>query len=194
MNRLLSLSSISERFCNTNISELAVAAKNSKSAAAVLISRFSRLIETKAAIFADSASERDDLAQEGIMGLLSAVNSFDPMRGVKFSTFAEICVVNRMKTFVARRMRCTGNLDDGGDIESVSDYETPESICLYREYFSELMDNIGSVLSDSENRVFSLFLEGLSYRSIAERLGISEKSVDNAMQRARRKIRMLIQQ
>jgi RNA polymerase sporulation-specific sigma factor len=70
--------------------------------------------------------------------------------------------------------------------------ETPESIYFYKEFFSELWKDICSVLSLTELNVLTLCVQGLSYKSAAEKLGMTEKSVDNAMQRARKKIRALM--
>ena len=78
--------------------ELAVLGKTDKTAAAVLISRFSRLVFIKSEIFANSETDSDDLHQEGMMSLLKAIEAFDPKKGVKFATFAEVCIVNRMRT------------------------------------------------------------------------------------------------
>ena len=74
----------------------------------------------------------------------------------------------------------------------ISDDITPESICLYKEFFTELWKNIESALSVTEFKVLTLCVNGMSYKAAAEKLGISEKSVDNAMQRARRKIKALL--
>ena len=173
--------------------ELAVAAKNSRSAAAVLTMRYSELILIKSRIYADTDNESEDLRQEGVIGLLRAVDAFDPERGVKFSTFAGVCIDNRMRSVIAKARRAVPVAgEDPSELELVSDEPDPESVFLNKEYFSELMNGIRTVLSSAELRAFSLCVSGMSYRSAAERLGISEKAVDNAMQRARRKIRALI--
>ncbi len=183
--------------CQKSDSDLAEIAKNNRVAAAVLVSRFSRLIYVKAGIFSGTTADFDDLSQEGLMGLLSAINTFDPVRGVKFSTYAEVCIVNRMKTFAAKGFRKAAKeseIEELSELRSAVDHQTPESIFLYKEYFSELMTNINDVLSAAESRVFSLCVSGMSYKAASKKLGISEKSVDNAMQRARRKIRELLRE
>lgn len=174
--------------------ELAVMAKSSRSAAAVLASRYAKLILVKSEIYASPVTDSEDLRQEGQMSLLNAVNSFDPCRGVKFSTFAGVCIDNRMRSVTAKARRAAPVTGEELDTdELVSDEATPESIYLNKEYFSELVSGIRTVLSTAELRAFSLCVQqGMSYRSAAEKLGITEKSVDNAMQRARRKIRALI--
>ena len=79
-------------------------------------------------------------------------------------------------------------IDDFGE-EILSESETPESIYMNKEFFSELRSAVENALSGTERRVFDTVIRGASYRETAEKIGISEKSVDNAMQRARRKIR-----
>ena len=175
--------------------ELAAAAKHDRSAAAALVSRYSDLILIKSEIFADSQSDTEDLRQEGLMSLLKAMEAFDPERGVKFSTFAEVCIVNRMRTVSAKTRKASTFPEsvEYSEMEDVlSDDKTPESIFLYKEFFTDLWKNIESVLSPAELKAFTLCVSGMSYKSAAEKLGITEKSVDNAMQRARRKIRALI--
>ncbi|WP_297957454.1 sigma-70 family RNA polymerase sigma factor [uncultured Ruminococcus sp.] len=174
--------------------ELAVLGKTDKTAAAVLISRFSRLVFIKSEIFAGSETDCEDLHQEGMMSLLKAIDAFDPKKGVKFSTFAEVCIVNRMRTLsrkTVKDMTFTESIGDEAE-DIISGEETPESIYFYKEFFSEMWKNICSVLSLTELNVLTLCVQGLSYRSAAEKLGMTEKAVDNAMQRARRKIRAVM--
>jgi RNA polymerase sporulation-specific sigma factor len=175
--------------------ELAVLGKTDKTAAAVLISRFSRLVFIKSEIYANSETDSDDLHQEGMIGLLKAIDAFDPRKGVKFCTFAEVCIVNRMKTLLKKSERDLSfaervDEEEAADVLSVE--ETPESIYFYKEFFSELWRDICSVLSLTELNVLTLCVQGDSYKSAAEKLGMTEKSVDNAMQRARKKIRALM--
>jgi len=180
--------------CKTD-EELAVMAKHDKSAASALAERYSDLVFIKSEIFADSKSDKDDLRQEGLMSLLKAMEAFDPERGVKFSTFAEVCIVNRMRSVSAKTRKAAAfpeSIEYSEMEEVIADDKTPESIFIYKEFFTDLWNNIETALSKTEMRVFTLSVDGMSYREIAEKLGISEKSVDNAMQRARRKIKTLI--
>ena len=175
--------------------ELAVLGKTDKNASAVLISRYSRLIFIKSEIYANSATDSDDLHQEGMMSLLKAIEAFDPQKGVKFSTFAEVCIVNRMRTLSKRSVKSTSfgeRIDDDEAADVLSVEETPESIYFYKEFFSELWKDICSVLSLTELNVLTLCVQGMSYKDAAAKLDMTEKAVDNAMQRARRKIRALM--
>jgi len=175
--------------------ELAVLGKTDKTAVAVLVSRFSKLVFIKSEIYANSETDSDDLHQEGMISLLKAIEAFDIRKGVKFSTFAEVCITNRMRTVSKKSVRDFSfaeriDSDEAADVLSVE--ETPESIYFYKEFFSELWKDICSVLSLTELNVLTLCVQGLSYKSAAEKLGMTEKSVDNAMQRARKKIRALM--
>ena len=171
--------------------ELAGRAASDKLACDALILRYTKLIFIKAASYSASESDRDDLCQEGLMALLKAITSYDASRNARFSTFAEVCIVNRMRTVRARAAKAPAvceSIDDVGE-EALSESETPESIYMNKEFFSELRRAVSTELSDTERRVFELVIRGVGYREAAAELGISEKSVDNAMQRARRKIR-----
>ncbi|MCQ2468333.1 MAG: sigma-70 family RNA polymerase sigma factor [Ruminococcus sp.] len=172
--------------------ELVVLAKNEKSAAAALVARYSKLVWVKSKIYANSDTDSEDLNQEGLMTLLKAINAFDPRRGVKFSTFAEVCIVNCMRTISAKSgkdLLSSQPIDETEEEDFLADEETPESIYLYKEFFSELLRSIETSLSPTELRVFNLCVQGNSYKQTAEKLGMTEKAVDNAMQRARKKIR-----
>ncbi len=178
-------------FCGKTDEELALLAKSDRSAADALILRFSKLIFIKAEIFSSHESDPDDLRQEGLMGLLNAIASYVPERAIKFSTYAEVCIVNRMKTYAKKcgiKQINKLSLDDLPE-ETASQEETPESIYINKEFFSELWYAVDNVLSVFENKVFCLCVSGKTYRQTASVLGVSEKSVDNAMQRARKKIR-----
>ena len=183
--------------CGKTDEELALLARTDKSAAAALLSRYSQLILIKSKIYANSETDSEDLHQEGFMSLLKAINAYDPAKNVKFSTFAEVCIVNRMKTSAARmrrNMRDGERVDEDEAADMLSVEENPESIFLYKEFFSEMLGSIDSVLSPAELRTFRLCMQGMTYKQAALELGVTEKSVDNAMQRARKKIRALYQQ
>ncbi len=178
-------------FCGKTDDELAMIARSNRSAADALILRFSRLIFIKAEIISSHTADADDLRQEGLMGLLKAISSFEPERAVKFSTYAEVCIVNSMKTYATKcRIKSFNQMSiDELPEDAASQVENPESIYINKEFFSELWKTVDNELSALEKRTFDLFIQGDSYCCIAEKLGISEKTVDNALQRARGKIR-----
>ena len=172
--------------------ELALTARYDKSAENALVLRYLRLVCIKAQLCSGPAADSDDLRQEGLLGLLSAIAAFDPAKGVKFSTFAETCIVNRMYSFISKSRRNSSESLDTEMTEMLPAEETPESIYLSKEFYSELFNTIPEVLSETERKVFDLCLSGDSYKQTAQKLGMSVKAVDNAMQRVRRKLRKLL--
>ena len=171
--------------------ELAAMAKTDKSACNSLVIRYLKVIFIKAEIISTPDIDAEDLRQEGLMGLLKAIASFDMGRGFKFSTFAEVCITNKMRSYAARARKCSVPCEslDGISADSLSEEETPESIYINKEFYSELWYAVDNIPSDAERQIFYCHIHGLSYAQTAEKLGISAKSVDNAMQRARRKLK-----
>ena len=153
-----------------------------------LIYRYSRLIRLKASkLKKNTDMDSDDLFQEGVLGLMSAVRSFVPEKG-KFRSFAEVCIANRMKNALAGSGGLTAAEDY--DFEQLSDNAalTEENIIL-KEQGAELNAKLLELLSRRELSVLSLYLEGYSYKQIAERLSVSVKSVDNSLARSKQKLK-----
>lgn len=171
--------------------ELVSLAVTDKSACEALVLRYTKVIFIKSEIFATPDTDRDDLRQEGLMALLKAVSSYKPDKGAKFSTYADVCISNQMRSFRARTGKGSAVCESLDEVleNSLSEEETPESIFINKEFFSELWYAVENILSESERQAFTLVMRGASYRETAEKLGITEKSVDNAVQRSRRKIR-----
>ncbi|MDE7104712.1 MAG: sigma-70 family RNA polymerase sigma factor [Ruminococcus sp.] len=181
--------------CEKTSEELALIARTNKKAAEILILRCSKTVFIKAQMISVGTEvDVDDLRQEGLIGLLKAITSFNADRGFKFSTFAEICIINQMRTFLVKSRKNLISYESLDELpeEIAVDWQTPESICITRELISELWYAVDNLLSENEYKIFNLCIRGISYREIAEKLGISEKSVDNAIQRARKKIRRYI--
>ncbi len=157
---------------------------NSAPFASELILRYFGFIKKKASQLCGSVSSYDDFVQEGLLGLINAVKGFDPNKGTDFSSFAAACIVNRIKNAAAKQNR-TLEREDNSDNKEAEDRLTPESIIIEREFYSEIC----SVLSPLEYKIFRLFITGLTYSEIAQRTGITPKAADNAVQRARKKLR-----
>lgn len=158
---------------------------------ALLISRYMPLIKAKASAFKNSQVETDDLISEGFLGLLSAIRSYDPEKGT-FAAFASTCIANKMKTAVAKGSANplpALSLDDS-NIEDISDGNPgTEDLIILKEQNSEMMKQVEQLLSEREREVFYLYLSAYSYNQIAEKLGITAKAVDNAITRAKSKLR-----
>lgn len=184
-------------FSEYNDEQLVMCAKDNRNALNELLLRYTKLIYAKSRKYANYVTDCDDLYQEGFIGLLSAVSSYDAQKSTSFAAYSSVCIDNRMKTLLRKGSKSAEHLADISDInddEAVCDNKTPESVFLHKEYFSALFNEVNSVLSPTELRVFSLYIKGESYRQISEKLGMTEKSVDNAMQRARKKIRAISQE
>lgn len=168
--------------------------RESKDAASVIISRYMKLVLKRAHTYSDNCSDLEDLTQEGLLALCNAIESFDCKNGAKFSSFADVCITNRIKTAAQTIAKHKQNdmtvIADENDIADAD--SSPENICLEKESGIRIEKMIRSVLSPLEARVFGLYLDGRSYREIAEMLGISEKSADNAVFRIRKKLKMLL--
>lgn len=168
--------------------------KDSKDAVSVIISRYMKLVLKRAHTYSDNCSDLEDLTQEGLLALCNAIESFSCENGAKFSSFADACVTNRIRTAAAAIAKHKENdisvIADENDIADAD--SSPENICLEKESDSRIRRKVESVLAPMEVKVFDLYFEGRSYREIAEILGISEKSVDNAIFRIRKKLKMLL--
>ena len=158
--------------------------KSSVPAVSELIYRYFGFIKSKAASMCGSPSACDDFVQEGLLGFLSAVRNYSPEKGSSFSAFAYSCVVNRMKTAAAKLSRLQSS-EEGSDEDEGEDNLTPESIIIQRELFRELE----SALSPMEYEIFRLHITGLTPCEITKRMNIPQKSAENAVARARRKLR-----
>lgn len=179
-----------------------------RAAADLLVRRYSRLVKTCARPYFLAGADTEDLIQEGMLGLLKAVHEFDASRGKSFAQFARLCVsraiISAVRSSLARKHSV---LNDAVPIEkplfeditqvrprasdSISD---PESLVIGMEAREELLRQLFSLLSDFEAKVLSLFLDGYSYDEMATKLGKPIKSVDNAIQRIRRKSAEILSQ
>ena len=166
----------------------------------ILAKRYGKLVRICARQFFLVGGDGEDLIQEGMLGLLNAIRKFDPEREASFKTFAERCIRNRLLTAVesANRMK-NDPLNKGLSLESLEKEEDgsarseqlsarcPEDIILEREQVTEIRAEYKKRLSKFETEVLERYLDGLSYREIAALMGKSEKSIDNAVQRIRKK-------
>ena len=177
------------------------AAEGEREAEEALVGRYMQLVRACARPFFLAGGDSEDLIQEGMFGLLSAVRQYDPENGASFHTFAEHCIRKRILSAIrsASRMKHFP-LNDGLSLEQLSEevslpfaaipafQPSPEELVLARESTIELFSAFHDRLSGLEKKVLDLFLDGLSYQDIAQRLGKDAKAVDNAVQRIRRKM------
>ena len=161
--------------------------------------RYRRLVKICIRPYFLSGGDSEDLLQEGMIGLLSAMREYQPDAGAAFHTYAELCIRRRIisATRSASRQKHSP-LNDGVPLEDFLSSEeqhaalypgrSPEEQVLDREWTSDFLTDYSRFLSEFESRILKDYLDGLSYAEIAENCGRSEKSVDNAVQRIRKKL------
>ena len=162
----------------------------------VLVMRYNRLVRICARPFFLVGGDSEDLIQEGMFGLLKAIREFDPERDVTFRTFAEVCIRNRVRSAVTAASRGKHTpLNESISLENDIDNSVhiisqtgPEELLIGREEYWERMETLKVQLSKFESLVLDSYLHGLSYQEIAEQLHRPRKSVDNAVQRIRKKV------
>lgn len=170
-----------------------------------LIGRYKDVVSMKANKFFMIGSEREDILQEGYIGLYKAVKSFDAEKQNSFKTFAGLCIERQLITAVKNSNRqkhiplnsslslnaSAYDEDEDTSVIEVLDTgkgaEDPLDIITKKEYFNLVEKSIDESLSKFERQVLDLYKNGESYAQIAEKLGSKVKSVDTAIQRIRKK-------
>ena len=147
------------------------------------------LVRSRASAFREKGVESDDLVQEGLIGLLSAIRSYDESRGASFETFAYICITNRMKSAVSSAVKRTDTISLDESQESLDVKADPQEIVLSDDVAERWLDAAVKKLSALEAKVLKYYLSGYSYRQIAAAVNASGKTVDNALCRAKNKLR-----
>lgn len=156
-----------------------------------LVKRYLRTVRICARPYFLAGGDSEDLIQEAMFGLLKAIREFDPERDILFRTFAEVCIRNRIcsaVTTAARDKHAPLNNSVPFEFPMLDGGVDPEELYISREEEAERMAWLRKRLSPLEQRILTLFLHGLSYREISLQVGRPIKSVDNAVQRIRRKV------
>ena len=159
-----------------------------------LAMRYLNTINFIARKYSAEGYEQNDFVQEGLLALLYACRTFDENGSSGFKNYMSVVVERRFISIIRKSSTQKAvpksalvQLDDLGDtLEDLS--QTPEELLMCREHLKMVLDKLRNVLSKTEFEVVMLYGNGLGYKEIAKRLSISEKSADNALQRARRKI------
>lgn len=166
-------------------------ASGDRDAEEILVKRYLRTVRICSRPFFLAGGDSEDLIQEATFGLLKAIREFSPEHDAKFKTFAEVCIRNRIRSAVATASRSKHSpLNDSVPFESLmlGIGESPEELYISREEEAERLTKLDQKLSPLERKILELFLHGLSYQEISEQVGRPAKSVDNAIQRIRRKV------
>ena len=171
-----------------------------------IMDKYKFLVKKKAKAMFLLGGENDDLIQEGMIGLFKAVQDYDENKEASFYSFADLCVSRQMYTAMEASKRqkhiplnsYISLYDEGEDqplietIQSVKD-RNPEEMFLDKEYLETIRSELEKSLSDLENRVFYLHMQGIDYQTIAKLLNKSSKSIDNALQRIKNKTEKIIE-
>lgn len=180
-----------------------LATRGDRVAEETLVARYNRLVRICARPFFLAGGDSEDLIQEGMIGLVSAIRGFQAGREAKFRTYAEVCIKNRIRSAARAASRDKHSplnqsvslgaplLDQAaegyGNDELRQRTESPEDMLIGREEREDRMTSLLERLSRFEKMVLDLYLDGFSYSEIALRLDKPVKSVDNAVQRIRQK-------
>jgi len=185
---------------------VALAKEGKPEAYDAIVRRYRGFVRLKASSYFLLGGESDDLIQEGLLGLYKAVRDYRTDRESSFRNFAELCITRQIITAVKTATRnkhsplnqyvsFSQSPAAAGDSDSTLDEvlpgptaSDPVNQVIATEELASLVACMSSVLSDLESRVLSLYLDGYSYEVIAERLDCDTKTVDNALQRVKRKV------
>jgi RNA polymerase sporulation-specific sigma factor len=188
--------------------QLVMKARNgSQQALDALMRRYTGFVRLKASSYFLAGGESDDLIQEGMIGLYKAVRDFRADKETSFRSFAELCVTRQiitaiktatrfkhapLNTYVSFSHTPAGQESEGectlGDALPGPSVNDPSVRVISTEELQALVGCLGSSLSNLESEALRLYLEGFSYEGMAEELGCDTKTIDNALQRVKRKI------
>ncbi len=162
----------------------------------LVIQSFRPYIEGKIRSLSIPGQELDDLRQEAYVALLSAIGSYDEHRGSSFSTYAIACINNRFNDAIKiagrqknRILNEAVSLTEDEDRPELFSNDSPEEIAIGWDEYRRIRESIEKDLSETERSVLNLWIDGFTYEEIGDALSMSVKSVNNALQRARKKLK-----
>ena len=187
--------------------EIIVQIKNGDEKALIyLLDKYKELVNIKVGKYFLIGAEKEDIIQEGMIGLYKAIKSFDKQKQNTFKTFANMCIERQLITAIKTSNRqkhmplnsylslntAAYDNDDENSVELMNTFnndttEDPLETIMKKEYYEQIQNNIEKSLSKFEKQVLDRFIKGESYNVIAKRLNSPVKSVDNAIQRIRKK-------
>ncbi len=174
-----------------------------------LINRYKKLVRMKTRTYFLIGADKEDIIQEGMIGLYKAVRNYDNSKYTSFRVFAEICIMRQIITAIKKSSRkkrtppdsCVSlnqpiEYEEGYSrtlLDIVDDLKIndPMSIFLSKERLQELTAKLNTVLSNLERKVLSAYLDGKTYRDIAFEIQKNSKCVDNAIQRIKKKLEFI---
>jgi len=185
---------------------IALAKQGDRNAYDRLVRRYHGFVRLKASSYFLAGGDSDDLIQEGLVGLYKAIRDYRSDRESSFRNFAELCITRQIITAVKTATRnkhtplnqyvsfSSTPTAAGDDVPTLDQtiagptIHDPVNRVISSEELRSLVGCLSTALSELESRVLSLYLDGCSYELVAERLGCDTKTVDNALQRVKRKV------
>lgn len=170
-----------------------------------LIKKYKELVKRKSNTYFIIGGDKEDVIQEGMIGIFKAIRGYDSLNEASFKTFAEICVnrqiisairnANMQKHQILNEsLSLSSDNDPEGEQKTLeerlpsSNHDDPETLMLMKEIGEFLKEESHEIFSKLEKRVWDKMLQGKSYIEIAEELGKSKKTIDNTIQRIKKKI------
>ena len=159
-----------------------------------LLEKYKPFVKSKSRALFLVGGDREDLIQEGMIGLFKAIRDFKEENGAPFAAFAKLCVERQMYTAIEAAGRqknapLNAYISLSEEEEHLMDGGIEEAV-IEKSSYQQLYERVRSLLSAMENEVLELYLEGKDYTEIAKILGKSDKSIDNALQRIKGKIKL----
>lgn len=175
-----------------------------------LITKFRHFVRMKARSYFLIGADKEDIIQEGMIGLYKAIRDFRSDKLSSFRAFAELCIIRQIITAIKTATRQKHiplnsyvSLDKPiydeesdrtlMDVLTGNGVDDPEELMINHEEFLYMEEKMGEVLSDLEREVLALYLDGQSYQEISDKLERHVKSIDNALQRVKRKLERHLQ-
>ncbi len=181
-----------------------MAAGGNSDALNFLLSKYKKLAKNKSRSYFLVGSDKEDIIQEGMIGLFKAIRDFNPDRQSSFYTFADLCITRQIITAVKTATRqkhipLNSYISIYMPSEEYSDRSlldtlpktsdlNPENIFIKEENKSEIEQKLFEMLSELEKKILMLYLKDQSYEEIAKEIGCTTKTVDNALQRVKKKL------
>lgn len=163
-----------------------------------ILEEYKDIVRAKSDLYFIIGGDKDDIIQEGMIGLVKAYNSFDEEKGASFKTYASLCIERQ----IINAIQCAGrkkNLPLNAAVEipedkSAGPLSNPEDAAIYRDFWDSVKSNKDKVFSASEHEVLLKLMQGKNYKEIAEEINKTPKQIDNTIQRVKAKLIKLLNQ
>ena len=190
---------------NMTDEEIVSLAEKDRSAEEFLLNKYKNLVKSRAKMYFLAGGDNDDLMQEGMIGLFKAIHDYNSDKQASFYSFAELCVKRQiftaiktaarqkhqpLNTYISLNKPVYEDVSERTLVETLAERESvdPEKLYIMHEKLKDIEKDIDEKLSDLEKRVLILHLQGMSYQEISEIINKPTKSIDNALQRIKKKL------